>query len=129
MENELYQVQKTTRIYQTFLNNLICCFFYNKQRSYHEEISEKKKQSQVQTIQRTVSSRNVTQDNDIMKKFWKGSRWFRRHCLRTFLLFLTNRIKKMTVWKTTFLSEHLKTDQSLLTEVFCTRCTLCLLQS
>jgi len=45
------------------------------------------------------------------------------------LLFLTNRIKKMVVWKTTFLSEHLKTDQSQLTEVFCTRIMLCLLQS
>ena len=27
------------------------------------------------------------------------------------LLFLTNRIKKMAVWKITFVSEHLNTDQ------------------
>jgi len=34
------------------------------------------------------------------------------------LLFLTTRIKKMAVWKTTFMSEHLKTDQSQLTKCF-----------
>jgi len=42
------------------------------------------------------------------------------------LLFLTTRIKKMTVWKTRFVSEHLNrpvpNDQ-----VFCTRCMLWLL--
>ena len=32
----------------------------------------KKQQSQVQTIQRTVPSRNATQDNDNMNKFWKA---------------------------------------------------------
>ena len=40
MENELYQVHQTKRIYQTFLSNLFWYFFYM-QRSYHEEISEK----------------------------------------------------------------------------------------
>jgi len=49
--------------------------------------SAKKKQSHVQTIQRTVSSRNVTQDNDIMEKFCKGSRLFRRESLGTFCYF------------------------------------------
>jgi len=38
--------------------------------------SEKKQQSQVQTIQRTVPSRNATQDNGNINNFWKGSRWF-----------------------------------------------------
>jgi len=40
------------------------------------------------------------------------------------LLFLTTRIEKKAVWKCTFVSERLNTDQ-----VFCTRCMLCLLQS
>jgi len=34
------------------------------------------------------------------------------------LLFLTTRIKKMCIWKTTFVSEHLNTDQSQLTKCF-----------
>jgi len=33
------------------------------------------------------------------------------------LLFLTTRIKKMAFWKTTFVSEHLNTDQFQLTSV------------
>jgi len=81
MENELYQVHKTKRIYQTFLSNLIWYFFY-KQRSYHVEINEKRITGQ--TFQRIVTSRNVTQDNVNIKNFWKGSRWFCRQCLRTF---------------------------------------------
>jgi len=50
--------------------------------------SAKKQQSQVQTIQRTVTSRNATQHNSNINIFWKGSPWFCRQCLRTFLLFL-----------------------------------------
>ena len=34
------------------------------------------------------------------------------------LLFLTTRIKKMAVWKTTFVSEHLKAYRSQLTKCF-----------
>jgi len=34
------------------------------------------------------------------------------------LLFLTNRTKKMAVWKITFVSEHLNTDQSQMTKCF-----------
>jgi len=37
--------------------------------------SEENQQSQVQTIQRTVANRNVTQDNGNLNKFWKGSCW------------------------------------------------------
>jgi len=44
------------------------------------------------------------------------------------LLFLTTRIKKMVVWKTTFASE-LKHQPVPIDQVFCTRCMLCLLQS
>jgi len=33
-------------------------------------------------------------------------------------LFLAIRIKKMAVWKTTFVSEHLNTDKSQLTKCF-----------
>jgi len=39
MENELYQVHKTKRIYQIFC--VILLLFFCKQRSYHEELSEK----------------------------------------------------------------------------------------
>jgi len=34
------------------------------------------------------------------------------------LLFLKTRIKKMAIWKTTFVFEHLNTDQSQLTKCF-----------
>jgi len=43
--------------------------------------SAKKQQSQIQTIQRTVTSRNVTQDNGNINNFWKGNRCFCRQCL------------------------------------------------
>ena len=49
--------------------------------------------TQVQTIQRTVTSRNVTQDNG-KNNFWKGSRWFFRQCLRTFCYFLRPESRK-----------------------------------
>jgi len=35
--------------------------------------SAKKQQSQVQTFPKTVTSRNVAQDNGNINKFWKGS--------------------------------------------------------
>jgi len=35
-----------------------------------------------------------------------------------FLLFLTTKIKKIAVWKTTFVSEHFDPDQSQLTKCF-----------
>jgi len=38
--------------------------------------SAEKQQLQVQTIQRTVTSRNATQDNCNIYKVWKGSCWF-----------------------------------------------------
>jgi len=57
--------------------------------------SPKEQRSHRQTIQRKVTSRNVTQDNVNINNFWKGSRWF---CpSEALLLFLTTRIKKMTV--------------------------------
>jgi len=48
----------------------------------------KKQQSQVQRIQRTVASENITQDNDNTNKLWKGSRWLCRQYLTTFCYFL-----------------------------------------
>jgi len=57
MENELNQVHKTKRICQTFLSNLIWQFFTSSALTMRK--SAKKQQSQVQTIQRTVTSRNV----------------------------------------------------------------------
>jgi len=50
--------------------------------------SAQKQQSQIQTIQRTVTSRNVTQDNGNINNFWKGNRWFCHQCLRIFCYFL-----------------------------------------
>jgi len=45
------------------------------------ENHRKKKQSQVQTIHRTVTGRNVTQDNGNINNFWKGSYWLCCQCL------------------------------------------------
>jgi len=50
--------------------------------------SVKKQQSKIQTIQRTVTSRNETQDIGNINNFWKGIRWFCRQWLRTFCHFL-----------------------------------------
>jgi len=50
--------------------------------------SGKKQQSQVQTIQRTVTGRITTHDNDNTNNFWKGSRWFCRQYLMTVCYFL-----------------------------------------
>jgi len=78
--------------------------------------SAKKQQSQIQTIQRTATSRNVTQDNGNINNFWKSNRWFCRQCLRPFVISYDQ--KKMAVWKTTFVSEHLKADQSQFAKCF-----------
>jgi len=41
--------------------------------------------------------------------FWKGSRWFAFNAWGPFVISY-DRIKKMAMWKTTFVSEHLNTD-------------------
>jgi len=56
--------------------------------------SAKKQQSQVQTIQRTVTCKNVTEDNGNINNFWKASRWFCRQCLKTFCYFLRPESRK-----------------------------------
>jgi len=61
MANELNQVHKIKTIYQTYLSNLIWHLFISNLLNTRK--SAKKQQSQVQTIQRTVTSRKVTQDN------------------------------------------------------------------
>jgi len=86
MENELNQVHKTRRIYQTFYSNLIWYCFTSSAVTMRK--FAKKQQSQVQKIQWTVPSRNATQDNGNINNFWKGSRWFCLQCLRTFCCFL-----------------------------------------
>jgi len=48
--------------------------------------SAKQQQSQVQTIQRTVTSENVAQGIGNINNFWKGSRWFCLQCPRTFFV-------------------------------------------
>ena len=126
IENEIYQVQKAKRIYQTFWSNLV--IFYN-QRYYHEEIIEKQ-QSQVQTIQRIVTSRKVTQNNGNINNFWKGSRWFCRQCLRTFCYFLWPESRKWLFGKPQYICVWAFKHRPVPTDVvFCTRCMLCLLQS
>jgi len=81
--------------------------------------SAKKQQSKIQTSQRTVTSRNVTQDNVLQyKQFLKSQSLVLPSMPEILLLFLTTRIKKMTVWKTTFVSENLNADQSQLTKYF-----------
>jgi len=78
----------------------------------------------VLAIQRTFTSRNVNHDNGNINNFWKGSRW--PSLPEDLLLFLTTRIKKTAVWKTTFVFENLDTDQSQLTKCFAlTACFAC----
>jgi len=76
-----------------------------------------KKQSQVQTIKRTVTGIKESQDNDNINNFWKGSRWFYSQGLRTFCHFLRPESRK---WL--FRKVHLCPS-------VCTLCMLCLLQS
>ena len=80
------------RMCQTFLSNLIWSFFTSSALTMRK--SAKNQQSQAQTIQRTVSSRNESQNNDNINNFWKGSRWFCRQCLRTFCYFLRTESRK-----------------------------------
>jgi len=54
--------------------------------------STKNQQSQVQTIPRTVTSRNVTAGNGDVNNFWKGSCWFCR--LRTLCYFVQPESRK-----------------------------------
>jgi len=61
--------------------------------------SVKKQQEQVQTIQRTIASRNAIQDKGNINKFWKGSRWFCSQCLRTLCYFLRSESRKWPVGK------------------------------
>jgi len=86
--------------------------------------SVKKQQSQVQTIQRIVTCRNITQDNGNVKDFWKGSRWFCCHCLKTFYFLWPesrNGCLENYICVQAFKHIPLPIDQ-----VFCTHCMLCL---
>jgi len=76
-----------------------------------------KKQSQMQTIKRTVTGTKESEENGNINNFWKGSRWFYRQRLRTFCHFLRPESRKWLFGKL-----HLCPN-------ICTRCTLCLLQS
>jgi len=80
--------------------------------------SAKKQQSQVQTIQRTITSRNVIQSNGGINKFWKGSRWLCRHCLRTFCYFLRSQPRKPQYGKLHLCPSILNADESQLTKCF-----------
>jgi len=80
--------------------------------------SAKKQQSQVQTILRAVTSGNVTEDKVKYKQFLERQSLVFPSMPEDLLLFLTTRIKKMAVCKTTSASKHLNTDQSQLTKCF-----------
>jgi len=79
--------------------------------------SAKKQQSQVQTIQRTVTRRNVTQDNGNITTLESQSLVLPSR-LDDVLLFFTTRIKKMAVRQLHFVPEDLNTDQSKLAKCF-----------
>ena len=84
------------------LSNLILVVFY-KQRCYHEEISKK---NNIQTIsEKAVAGFAFTTWGPFIIPY--------------------NRIKKMAVWKTAFVSEHLDTDQFQLTKCFALVCVAC----
>ena len=61
--------------------------------------SAEKQLVQVQTIQRIVTTRNVTQDYGNINNFWKGSHWFCHQCLRTFCYFLPPESRKCVLGK------------------------------
>jgi len=124
METELNQAHETKRISQTLSSNLIWQFSTSSALAMKK--SAKKQQSQVQMIQRTVTSRNVTQDNIKINKFWKGSRWFCPQSLRTFY-FLWPESRKWLFGKLHLC--YLKHRPVPIDQVFCARCMLCLLQS
>ena len=90
--------------------------------------SVKKQQSQVRKIQRTVTSRNVTQINSNINNFWKGSRWFCRHCLKAFVISYNqnqeNGCLENYICVRVFKHRPIPNDQT-----FCTRHMLCLCQS
>ena len=52
------------------------------------------KQSQAETIQRTITSRNVIQDNGDINNFWKGNHWFCCQCLMTYCYFFRQESRK-----------------------------------
>jgi len=67
MENEIYQVHKTKRICQNYLSKLIRHFFTISAHTMRQ--SAKIQQSEVETIQRTVTNRNITQDTGNINRF------------------------------------------------------------
>jgi len=118
LENEIHLAQKLKE-YTKLVESINLVFFYN-QPSYHIRKSVKKRQSQVQTIQRKVNSRKVTQ----VMHFRKYDQIPEMQSLVLLLVpggplsFLTTGIKKTSVWKTTLVSEHFDTDQSQMTKCF-----------
>jgi len=82
--------------------------------------SARKQQSQVQTIQKTVTIRNVTQDNSNINNFSKGGPWFCRQCLRTLRKRLFGKLH---------LCSRFKQRPVPIDEVFCTHCMLYVFQS
>jgi len=88
--------------------------------------STTKQQSQVQTIQRLLASRNVTQINgNINKTLERQSQVLSLMPEDLLLLFITSRIKT-SVWKTRFVFEYFDTVQSQSTRCFAlVACSAC----
>jgi len=72
----------------------------------------KKQQSQIQTLKRTITGRMESQDNGNINNFCKGQSLVLQSMPEDLLLFLTTRIKKMALWKTTCAFEHLNHAKS-----------------
>jgi len=99
------------------------------QRSYHEEISEKKTITGSDDSENSYcTSRNVTQDNGNINNFWKGSRWFCRQCPGSFC-FLYDQNQENGCLENYICVRAFKHQPVPIDQVFCTRCMLCLLQS
>ena len=90
--------------------------------------SAKKQQSKVQTIQRTVTSRNVSQDNDNINNSGNAVTGFGVNAWRPFVISYDqnqeNSCLENYICVRAFIHRPVLIDQ-----VFCTRCLLCLLQS
>ena len=124
MENEINHLHKIRRIYQTFFSYSNWLFFTSSAVTLRKSA---KQQSQVQTIQRTITSKNVTQDNANINNFWKGSRWFCLQRLRTFCYFLWQNQENCCL-ENYIRVRAFKHRPIPINQVFCTR-MICQLQS
>jgi len=114
------------REYTKLLSNLIWCFFTSSTLTMRK--SAKKQQSQVQTIQRTATIRNVAHDIDNINNFWKGSRLV---CVNAWGPFVISydQSQENGCLENYVCVRAFKHSLVPIDHVFCTRCMYCLLQS